>query len=332
MKQDKDTLDRDSAEINNLKALINFTTDLIWSVDKDFKVVTSNRAFKERVAQSKKNEKDGPRILAIKLNLIECYQRANAGESFVIIEYSNDPVELWVEVSFFPIHENNEIIGAVCYARDITVMKMEEHRMKLLESVVASAKDAILVTEALPLAGEGPKIVYVNDALVKMTGYTREEMLGKASWMLYGPNSDAEQIAYMIKCLEKSEACEIEIINYKKDGSEFWMHTTIAIITDDNGLSTHLISISRDVSERLNNIETIKGQNKKLRDIAWVQSHDVRGPLARITGLVNLLTNHSLSPDDTVKFLGYLGEASNEMDAVIRKITKQTEEIDRFCG
>ena len=331
MKKNSDhALNNYSAEIANLKALIDHTTDLIWSVDNTFTLVTSNRAFKDKVKVSEKTVTDGSRILALDLDLIACYQRALSGESFVIIEYSHDPVELWLEVSFYPILENKEVIGVACYSRDITFMKMEEHRMKLLESVVAGARDAILVTEALPLEGEGPKIVYVNEALVKLTGYTREELLGKASWILYGPKSDPGQIANMVKCLQQCQACDIEIINYKKDGTEFWMHTTVAVITDGNGLSTHVISIGRDVSERFNNVEAIKDQNKKLRDIAWMQSHEVRGPLARITGIVNLLINHCEPDDDNSELHDHLMTASNEMDAIIQKIMKETDEIDVF--
>jgi light-regulated signal transduction histidine kinase (bacteriophytochrome) len=107
------------------------------------------------------------------------------------------------------------------------------------------------------------------------------------------------------------------------------MHIAIVPIADSNGQATHFISIGRDVTERLENIEAIREQNKKLKDIAWVQSHDVRGPLARIKGLVNLLNIHS-RPDEDAELIGYLKSASNEMDDVIKKIVKETEEIYGF--
>lgn len=317
-----ETSGHERVDMDSIRELIDNTADLLWSVDRDFKLVNSNRAFNDR-------KKEGRYALADDLELIAYYERTLKGEKFTTVEYTHDPVELWLEISFFPIVRDGDVTGVACHSRDITLMKTKEHRMELFESVVMNTVDSILITEASPLEEAGPKIVYVNDALTKMTGYSREEMLGKTSHILYGPNSDVVQIARSVKCLARSEACEIEIINYKKNGEEFWMHTSIAVIADGHGQSTHLISIGRDVTERVKNIEAIKQQNKKLTDIAWVQSHDVRGPLARIKGLVNLLSNHPHTEEDA-ELIGHLNFASNEMDAVVRRITTETEEIYGF--
>lgn len=137
------------------------------------------------------------------------------------------------------------------------------------------------------------------------------------------------ELARAVKCLEECEPCEVEIVNYKKNGEEFRMHISIVPVVNDKGTATYYISIGRDVTERFENIEAIKEQNKKLTEIAWVQSHDVRGPLARIKGLVNLLSNHP-HPEDDTKLLGYLKSASNEMDAVVSNITRKTEDIYGF--
>jgi PAS domain S-box-containing protein len=326
----RETHTTENVENGNLRALIDATDGLMWSVDRDFKLITSNRAFQDQVKLlSRQTKTTGSDILSFHLEFMAFYERAFSGERIIEIRHSTDPAELWVEVSFFPIQEGNVVVGVACYSRDITVMKNEEHRLKLLESVVTHATDSVMVTEAYPLDGGGPTIVYVNDALLKMTGYASNEILGKTPNILHGPNSDKAELARAVKCLAGLKTCQIDIVNYKKNGDEFLMHIAIAPIIKGDMESTHFISIGRDVTERLKNIEIIKEQNRKLRDIAWVQSHEVRGPLARIKGLVHLLGMHSHTEEDT-ELIGHLHTSSNEMDAVVSKITRQTEEISEF--
>lgn len=316
---------------DNFKVLVDASDDLIWSVDRDFKLTSSNQAFKEKgkqlVAGVPDKASDG---LSTEIRFIAFYERAFSGESFIEIEYSKDP-ELWLEISFFPVYNDLKVVGVACYCRNVTLRKNEEHRLKLLESVVKNASDSIMVTEVIYSDGQQPTVVYVNDALLKMTGYTRQEIVGKTPQILHGPKSDKAELALALKCLAESTACELDIIKYKKNGDEFFMHIAIAPIANGEAPSTHYISIGRDVTERIKNIEAIKEQNKKLKDIAWIQSHDVRGPLARIQGLVSLLINHTHSKDDT-ELLGYLRSAANEMDSVVRKITQQTDEVPGFIS
>jgi PAS domain S-box-containing protein len=317
-------------DFDDTHLLLNNTRDLMWSVDKNFEIITSNRAYNEKFKSGPVGGSTGGiDTLAIELNFLSYYERALKGEVFTEIENVDTPVESWLQFSFYPIRKDDEIIGVTCYSRDVTILKKEQHHFKLLESVVTNATDAILITEAYPLDDFGPKIVYVNDALVKMTGYTREEIIGKTPALLHGPRTDRGELACSIQSLKKLEACEIEIVNYKKNGEEFCLHITIAPITDSNGLPTHVISIGRDVTERLKNIQAIKEQNTKLKSIAWVQSHELRGPLARIMGLVDLLNRNSESKRDDARgeLINYLKISTNEMDMVIHKIVEQSNEI-----
>ncbi|MCW3101630.1 MAG: domain S-box-containing protein [Bacteroidetes bacterium] len=130
---------------NNLKSLINNTSDLMWSVDRDFKLITFNTAFQELVSRVSGNHlMAGTYVLspsigfdAERLKLFwEYYKRAFAGETFTEIEH---PGDYWRETSFHPIYSGSEIIGTACYSRDITENKKNEASLKRSEAHLKSA-------------------------------------------------------------------------------------------------------------------------------------------------------------------------------------------------
>ena len=141
-------------------------------------------------------------------------------------------------------------IRAIGAMQDITKQKEEEQHLRLLESVITNTQDAVLITEAEPINHPGPKIVYVNEAFTKMTGYTAEEVIGKSPRILQGPKSDKNELARLGKALRNWEACEITTINYKKSGEEFWINFSVSPVADQNGWFTHWIAIERDVTIR----------------------------------------------------------------------------------
>lgn len=133
---------------------------------------------------------------------------------------------------------------------DVTDEVRRQERLQLLETVVEHANDCVLVTEAEPIDGEGPRIVYVNEAFEKLTGYTREEAIGKTPRMLQGPDSGREALLKIRSALEAWEPVRVEVLNYRKDGTQFWSELSITPLADESGWYTHFVSVQRDISER----------------------------------------------------------------------------------
>lgn len=144
--------------------------------------------------------------------------------------------------------ESGNAIRMVGVLSDITQQRLEEFRLKLLESVITNANDAVIITEAAPLSLPGPSIVYVNEAFTRMTGYTEEEVLGKSPRILQGPNTHREELQKLRKAMESWQPCEITTINYRKNGEEFWTNFSISPVADAEGWFTHWISIQREVT------------------------------------------------------------------------------------
>lgn len=128
---------------NNLSALINNTGDLMWSVNRELKLITFNDAFSRMIMlTSGKPLEKGQYVLATQFTEAQreqykiFYERALAGEIFTIVDHFDVPKKIWVEISFYPIRQGNEVIGTACFSRDITQRKNAEEELKKLETAL----------------------------------------------------------------------------------------------------------------------------------------------------------------------------------------------------
>jgi light-regulated signal transduction histidine kinase (bacteriophytochrome) len=122
------------------------------------------------------------------------------------------------------------------------------------------------------------------------------------------------------------QQCEYRIID--KDGIAKTLLSKILVKRDANQRAYQLIGFTLDVTEQKNQTRALEMQNQKLMEIAWVQSHQVRAPLARLMGLVHLLARSEQNGNiENVETLKHIIRSANELDEIIRKIVRKTEEI-----
>jgi PAS domain S-box-containing protein len=154
---------------NNLDALINNTNDLMWSVDKDFNMITSNQPFDDimELMAGKALEKGG-NILKTSFSREQSkryrkfYKRALAGEAFTEIEYTSAPVEFWSEISFYPIRKGVEVVGTACHSRDITAAIKSERQLVKSEIFNRGVLDSL--SSHIAVIDGGGNIIAVNEA------------------------------------------------------------------------------------------------------------------------------------------------------------------------
>ena len=152
------------------------------------------------------------------------------------------------------------MIGAI---EDITQRKKEEERLKLIESVIKNTHDSVMIT----LATKALPIIYVNEAFTKMSGYTSEEVIGKSPKILQGTKTDSAQLNHVREALANWKPSEATVLNYRKNGEEFWINFSISPVFNDVNEVTHWISIERDVTNLLNTQNEIALQKKFTEDI-----------------------------------------------------------------
>jgi PAS domain S-box-containing protein len=118
----------------NLRAIINNTRDLIWSVDKDFHIITGNEPFWERAekvtGKTKDNISNEDFEKSLMAGIIASYRRAFRGEAFTTVRKRDKPGFLYEELSFNPIVDQHQVIGVNCFLRDITQQQLQLEQIR----------------------------------------------------------------------------------------------------------------------------------------------------------------------------------------------------------
>ncbi len=204
----------------------------------------------------------------------------------------------------YVIRNNDGVaIRMVGVIRDVTTIKKERFRLKLLESVVENMGDSVIITEAEPLEIPGPKIVYANPAFYELTGYSVDEIIGKSPRILQGALSNLDSLKQLKVALHKGIPFKLSTVNYKKNREPIWINGVINPIFDEKGKCVNWIGVQRDVTEEKNAEillrelnKTLLGQtqklelsNNELEQFAYIASHDLQEPLKMITSFLQLL-------------------------------------------
>jgi PAS domain S-box-containing protein len=165
------------------------------------------------------------------------------------------------------LNSEDRIDGIVAVIADITEQNQQAEQVRLLQSVVVNTNDAVVITEAEPVDEPGPRIIYVNEAFTRITGYSPEEVIGKTPRILQGEKTDRSELSKIRQALACWEPITVEVINYRKDGSEFWNEFSIVPVADKNGWYTHWIAIQRDTTGRKEADRALRQSEKRFRSL-----------------------------------------------------------------
>ncbi|MFQ3617424.1 MAG: ATP-binding protein [Cyanobacteriota bacterium] len=202
-------------------------------------------------------------------------------------------------------------------------------RCNLLQSVVLHANDSIVITEAEPLDAPGPKIVFVNAAFCRMTGYRPEDVIGKTPRILQGPKTDRAALARLKDALRQWQPTMVELLNYRKDGSEFWVEISLVPVANADGWYTHWIAIQRETSDRkrletelLKTLQKERQLSELRSHFITMTSHEFRTPLTAILTAAELLEHYGRhwTEDDRLEQLRLIQMTVHQMTQMLDDI------------
>jgi len=198
------------------------------------------------------------------------FDRARNGEALtyetVASHASGHPYPM--EITNFPVTIRGEIVGVYGICRDITERKNQDAELHLLKRGIEASPNGIVMADA---RSPGLPVVYASPAFSEITGYTHSEIVGHSWHVLHGENTSPEAVEAIERGLRHQTEINVELINYRKDGTPFWNHLRVSPVFDTDGLCTHFIGHQQDITHH-------KQQEAK---ITFQATHDL------LTGLPN---------------------------------------------
>ena len=115
---------------------------------------------------------------------------------------------------------------------------------------VERVNDIVMVTETEPFEDPGMRVLFVNPAFERITGYTAGEALGRSPRFLRGPATSADEILRMETALRARKPVRAELLNYKKDGTPFWAEIEASTLISPSTGAEFFVFIERDITSR----------------------------------------------------------------------------------
>lgn len=252
-------------------------------------------------------QKELAKDLTIRRDHIWRHQKKN-GEEIQVRIVSND-------VTF------NNRRARLIDAQDITETSKQEEQIREMSLVAENTTNGVIISDK-----EG-RIKWVNKAFERTTGYSLTEVRGKfPRSFLHGAETDRKVESEIIALVKQKKGFIGDIINYKKDGSPYWIHLNLSLILSNDEVA-NIVIIQTDITKLKQQSDKIADQYKRLREVAFMVSHNARSPLTNILGLCDLIDQQSTDPKQR-ELAGYLKESAVKLDGVIHSVVRQTSDME----
>ncbi|GGJ11974.1 hypothetical protein GCM10008995_22310 [Halobellus salinus] len=212
-----------------------------------------------------------------------------------------------------PVTDGDDTHAFVAIQDDITERKAREEMLTRRTQAIEDAPVGIVISD--PNRADNP-MIYVNDAFVEMTGYSREEALGENCRFLQGAHTDPERVNRVREAIDAEEPVSVTLRNYRKDGTEFWNHLEIAPVATDAGEVVNYVGFQQDVTGR-------KQRQAQLTVLDRILRHNIRNQMNVVRGYAE--TIQSGASNATADFAGKIVDMSDRLVGLAEKERQITD-------
>lgn len=232
-----------------------------------------------------------------------------------------------------PVKDEQGKIFAIAHATlDITEKKQNQLLLQKTLNSLRDIQNAIDKSAVVCITDLQSTIIQVNDAFCELTQYTQEEIIGQNIRILNSNYHSQSLFTEMYESITKGNYWRGEFKNKRKDGSFFWVDSTIAPITNENNETYQYIAIwyvttRRKEAESHNKklLQQLITQNNDLMQFSYIISHNLRSPVANILGLFSILEPNEHIGQHNQAILDHLHKATLRLDEVISDLNKILE-------
>lgn len=305
-----------SAEMENM---LDSITDGFYALNKNWEVTFMNKAA-EQALSCTRDEVMGKNLWDYFPNSREGrfyaeYERAMNERISVHFEELYAPLGVWGSMNVYPTKE-----GIAVYFVDITEQKKIQEKIyndgQNLRAIINNTRDLIWSVDRQSKIITGNQAFW--DRVRDLTGKDEDEVT----------NADfvQERMSVFFESYERAfKGQAFSVVRQREvDGKNIYEELRFNPIRDLRDAVIGVNCLLRDITESQEHLHKIEDQNKRLREIAWIQSHRVRAPLASILGLVQLC---SLEDSPNAEIIPMLKKSADDLDQVIMDITGLTDDL-----
>ncbi len=256
-----------------LESLVESSPLAIVTLDMQQNIQECNKAFETIFGYSAdeaigKNLDDlivpeGKRSEALKLTQASFHEENIHRE---LVRRRKDGSFIEVEVHARPIFMDKVQVGIVAQYIDISERKRAEEKIQMLGHALMSISECVSITDV------NDRIIFVNEAFLKTYGYTEKEVLGKNVSSFRSPKSDPDLVKQILPAT-LAGGWHGELMNRRKDGTDFPIYLSTSAVHDDHGGIVAMIGIASDITERKEAERILQDSETRFRSV-WEDSSD----------------------------------------------------------
>ncbi len=192
-------------------------------------------------------------------------------------------------------------------------------------AAIRATRMSMIITD--PRQEDNP-IVFANNAFLRLTGYEREEVVGKNCRFLQGPDTDKDRIAEVKSAIEAERDISVDLLNYRKDGSTFWNALYISPVSNDKGELLFYFASQLDVTDRKESEQRVVKDKARFENAVKERTKELEAALEARTLLLHEVDHRVKNNLQMISSLIVMQSRTIEDEEVRRSLMSMLERIE----
>jgi len=228
---------------------------------------------------------------------------------------NGDEFSMELSLSSININDRWYALGII---HDITKRKKMEEVLRMLNNAIEQTMEMVIITN------EEGIVEYINPAVEKITGYSKEEFIGFNPRLLKSDKHDNRFYKNMWDMIKAGDIWKGQLVNKKKSGELYDEEMTISPVQNAHGKITNFIAIKRDISET-KNLQQQLIQAEKLSSMGTFVSgvaHELNNPLSSILGFAQSLATKNNLPTEMMNMIKIIEQESKRAAVIVHDLLR----------